>query len=468
MIALLRRSFWLLLGAGLPALLMVVGSGCGKVSSAAPPPLASASTETPAVTTVHPERQTIRRTIEQPGQIVGFEETPVHAKISGHVRKLFVDIGDPVKAGQTLAELWVPEVEEELHQKEAAVILAQAGIVQAQRALKAAEASLHKSEATIKLAEAGKTRAEASLIRWHSEYERVQRMLRSQAADQQMADQTLDQLKSAEAAKAESAAGIQTAEAAKGEAAAQRDRAEADVQVAEAKLKVAEADRAHAAAVLEYAHVKAPFDGVVTRRMVDTGRLLDPSSGPLFHVVRTDPVRIFVDVPEADAAQVHVGTPAVVRVQALQDQEFTGKVSRFSWALDAQTRTLRAQIDLPNKEGILRPGAYATARLSVERPNVVTVLASAVLTQNDPPLLVCVENGKAVRVPVQIGQRFGSRIELVRKQTKPARRGEPAVWERLSGTEEVVVTNPATLKEGQVVRLGTGKPGEVARMEPRP
>jgi len=451
---------------GLPALALLVGiTGWYSRPHAAPLPAAPEPTaETKRTTTVRPEQRTIRRTIEQPGQIVGFEETPLHAKIAGHVRKLNADIGDVVKAGQTLAELWVPEVEEEFHQKEAAVLLAKAGIVQAERALKAADASLHKSEAAVRLAEAGKTRAEASLVRWHSEYERAQRMLRNQAIDQQTVDQTLDQLKSAEAAKGESAAGIQAAESAKAEAVAQRDRAEADVEVARAKLKVAEADRAHAAALLEYAHVKAPFDGVVTRRFVDTGHLLQASSGPIFQLVRTDPVRIFVDVPEADAAQVHVGTPAVVRIQALQDQELPGKVTRFSWALDAQTRTLRAQIELPNKDGALRPGAYATARLTVERPNVLTVPASAVLTQNDPPLLVCVESGKAIRVPVELGPRHGPSVEVLRKQTHPARRGELAVWEHFTGLEEVVISKPASLTEGQSVRAR----GEIARVEPRP
>ena len=116
-----------------------------------------------------------------------------------------------------------------------------------------------------------------------------------------------------------------------------------------AKWEVAKADRDRIAATLQYAKVRAPYDGVVTKQLMDTGAFVQPSGGAavLFVVVRTDPVRLFVDVPEAVAGHVREEMPATVRVEALDEEEIAGKVTRCSWALDTQQRTLRVQIDLP-------------------------------------------------------------------------------------------------------------------------
>src|SRR5262249_54274624 len=131
-------------------------------------------------------------------------------------------------------------------------------------------------------------------------------------------------------------------------------------------------DRQHVAALLEHARLRAPFDGVVTRRQTYVGHFVQPARGgdpqgpPLFVVVRTDPVRIFLDVPEALADAVRAGTPARVRVPALAGAEFDGRVARSSWQLDARTRTLRTEVNLPTPDGRLRPGMSAVTVLSVE------------------------------------------------------------------------------------------------------
>src|SRR5690242_14721851 len=166
------------------AALVVVVVGWTRTSSAAPAVSPGDSPAPAAVTTVHPERQTVRLTVEQPGQIEGFEQTPLYAKVAGYVQKYHVDIGDRVKAGQLLAELSVPELAEELHQKEAAVTLARAQVDQAHRAFKAAEANLHKTEAGVDQAEASVTRAEAGYTHWRAEYERVRRLVDRGALDQ--------------------------------------------------------------------------------------------------------------------------------------------------------------------------------------------------------------------------------------------------------------------------------------------
>jgi HlyD family secretion protein len=466
------RQFRGFLIAGSLPLLLALAAGCQRVASAHSPADELSEPEA-VVATVRPERQSLRRAVEQPGQIEGFERTDVVAKISGYVKKLHVDIGDRVTKDQVLADLWVPELEEELNLKEAAVGQAEAEVVQSERMLAAAEANLAKAGALLQLAIAGQTRAEASFVRWQSELNRVKTLVRTRAMDDQSLDTATDSYKSAETAVAECKASILSAEAARVESAAQRDKAAADVKVAESKLRVAKADRCRTAAMLGYATVRSPYAGVVTRRWVDTGAFLQPAASGIgqtvFQVIRTDPVRIFVDVPEAAADAVVTGMPARIRVQALAEQDVVGHVTRTSWALDTQARTLHTQIDLPNGDGKLRPGMYATARLVVEHRDLLTLPTAAVLTLDDQPFVMRVESGKALRTPVKVGVRQGARVQVLKKQVRPAPGGEPIPWEDFSGSEEIVSANPGAFGDGQPVRrqVAADAGNRVARNESR-
>jgi RND family efflux transporter MFP subunit len=176
---------------------------------------------------------------------------------------------------------------------------------------------------------------------------------------------------------------------------------------------------------------------------------------PLFVVMQTDPVRVFVDVPETDVSWVTDGTAARIRVQALQSKEFEGKVTRSSFAVDPRTRTLRTEIDIPNPRGELRPGLYAYVSIRLEHANTWTLPASAIVMQGEQPYCYRVENGKAVRTPLQIGLREGTLVEVLRKRTTtdvgdqtPLLLGK---WEEITGSEEIVSTNPAALTDGQAV-----------------
>jgi multidrug efflux pump subunit AcrA (membrane-fusion protein) len=444
-----KTAYLLLLA---PLALLPVVNGITRRGEAGPPP--AAEPEPPTLRTARPERRTLTRIVEQPGHIEALEQTSLAVKIAGYIDRLNVDIGDHISKGQVLAELRIPELEQELKQKTAAAEQAQAELELSEKVLAAAEAAVARAEANVSLAEAGRTRAEAGFVRWRAELDRVTTILRSGAGDQQTVDQVTDQFRSAEAARGESVAAIRAAKAAHLEAQAQQARAAANVRVAAAKVAVAKADRDRVAANWDYRLIKAPYDGVVTQRLADTGAFLQPA-GPaqVFVVVRTDPVRLFVGVPESEAARVREKMPVRVRVHAQEEREVTGEVARWSWAVEGQSRTLRVQVNLPNGDGRLRPGMYADARLAVEHPGVWAVPAAAVWTQDDQPTVLVVEDGKARRLAVKVGLRHGGFVQLLKKQASPTSPGESPEWVDLTGREEIVVESPAAVPDGQAVRV---------------
>jgi HlyD family secretion protein len=434
-------------------LLPAAATGCARQAPAetvAPPP---------TVTVGYPQRQTLRRVVEQPGWIEAFEQTPLFARITGYVRKVNVEMGARVRRSEVLAELSVPEREEELAHKQALVTQAGIEVKQAEQALRVAAASVQTAASQVTEARAAVKRTRANRDRWQSEYTRMAALVQSRVLDEQSRDETQNQFRAAEAALEEAEARVRSAEAAHSESQAKKAKAEADLEAARNRVRVAEADSRYTAALLEYAQIRAPFDGVVVRRHVDTGHFLQPGVGgkgaePLFVVCRTDTMRIFVDVPEADAVLVKDGGAARIRLQALGDQEIEGKIAGTSWALEPGQRTLRTEIDLPNPDGKLRPGMYAYANIPIEQPGAMTLPASAVvLVREGQSFCYCLEGERVVRTPLLVGGRAGSVVEVLKKQAGPAGPGEKPRWTGLSGAEQVVLCNPGELTDGQTVTV---------------
>jgi RND family efflux transporter MFP subunit len=413
---------------------------------------------------VKPERTTLRRVVRQPGYVEAFEQTPIFSKLAGYVRKWHADMGDRVKKGDVLAELRVPEMEVEVKQKEALVQQAEAERRQAQEMAAAAEASLKSAEAKVKEAQSSRLRAEAEYKRTKSQSERLARVGGSGVIDKEAVEEARYGFEAAEAGLAEVEARVKSAQATRDESAAKLSKAKADVSVAEAHLAVARDNQDQAKALLEYATLTAPYDAVVTHRNVNTGDFVQPPTGtkaePLYVVERRDVVRVVVEVPEADAAWVAKGAPSRVRVPVLNGQEFAGPVARTSYALDRTSRTLVAEVDLPNPKDRLRPGMYVTATVTAEHPDVMTLPASAVLTQGDvtqgyQSYCFLVSNGRVRRTPVEIGARGTDRVEVLKKQTRPAKSGEEGVWEDFTGQETVVRDNVSALRDGQAVTIAS-------------
>ncbi len=169
-------------------------------------------------------------------------------------------------------------------------------------------------------------------------------------------------------------------------------------------------------------------------------------------VDRTDTVRIFVDIPEQDANYVHAGTKATVLAKAYRDQPIPASVTRTSWALNVTSRTLRAEIDLPNTDSQLLPGMYAYAKVIIERPAVRALPLAALTHSGDQTYCWRYENGHAVRTEVQTGVSDGDWIEVTNWQLPPTASGEDP-WAPVSGSEQVIMGDLTILAEGSPVEI---------------
>jgi RND family efflux transporter MFP subunit len=209
------------------------------------------------------------------------------------------------------------------------------------------------------------------------------------------------------------------------------DEVRANAEIAKADLGVAEANRALAAnqvdlaaatvekikALLAYSQIVAPFDGVVARRLVNRGDLVQAATTtrttPLFTVQRIDTIRVFCDVPENDVPHLHIGDPAIVKPSGFDGKPFIGKVTRFSLRLDPQTRDMRTEIDLSNPEERLYPGMYAEVSLEMNRrPDALTVPAAAVGSDGDGNFVYTITDNRIARLAITSGLTDSGRIEV--------------------------------------------------------
>ncbi len=396
------------------------------------------------VSPIKPIRKTLVRRIEQPGEIHAFEQTPLYSKVTGFISKVHVDIGDPVKTGQLLAEISIPEYEQELKQKQAMVAQAAAETVQAQAAIKVAKSGLLSAKALAAEAEAGAERHEAEFQRASSELERLTELIADKAVTQKTLDESKATHRAADAARGEAKARITSAQAIVAEKEAVIDQVEADALAIASKEDVAKADEQRLRAIHEYTRIVAPYDSVVSERNIDTGHLVQPgkstSDKPLLVVVRADTVRVFVDVPEADAGLVAVDCEALIRIPSAGNKVIEGKVTRTGWTLHPTSRTLRAEVDVSNSDGVLRPGMYVIADLKVaERVDALVLPRTAILVKEQQAacFTVSAEN-KIVRTPIATGIRAGEEVEVL---------------SGLKGDEAVIPTNVAAYREGQAVEI---------------
>ncbi len=219
-------------------------------------------------------------------------------------------------------------------------------------------------------------------------------------------------------------------------------KAAADVEAAKAHVKVAEANIGQVEAMRSYLNVKAPFAGVVTQRRVDPGHFVQPAAGnmpPLLTIARNDKLRVFVAVPESEVAYVDVGDAAIIDVSSVRGAVIEGKVTRTGFALDVGSRSLETIIDLENAEGRLRPGLYATVKITLqEAKDVLTLPSAAIVRQGKEAFCYRLIGGKASKTPVQVGIKVGDDNEIVRGVT---------------ASDTVILNKASALNDGQAVNV---------------
>jgi multidrug resistance efflux pump len=281
--------------------------------------------------------------------VEAFWSADQYAKTSGYVSDVKADIGDAVKKGQVLAVIDAPEVEIE-------VAAAAATLAARQEMAKAAAAAVEQSRTALEVAkrQASGARSEQRLA--EATLKRQEELFADKAATSQQMDEVR-----AKAEVARSTAEVTEAKIAAAEA--DLESARAAQAVAKANADVAAAGVRKAEALAAYTRITAPFDGVVTRRAVSPGDLVQAATAArtnlLFTVQQTGTMRVFCDVPEANAAAVAVGDAAEVKLYGPGGHAVPGTVTRLSGAVNPETRTTRVEIDLDNRDGKLRPGMYA-------------------------------------------------------------------------------------------------------------
>ena len=434
---------------------------------------ASAS-EPPTVRLIHPSVRNIVRVVGQPSFIESYERTSIYPKVTGFIEKWIVDIGDKVKKGEILATLFVPETVEDFGTKKATVELDKERIELALKLVKVAEADVKAAEASLNEARAILGKYQAEVDRWDSEIKRLTIEVERGVVDRQILLESTNEWKSGIASRDAAKATIMKAEAELLSKEATLAKAKVDVSVARADLTVATSEARRLEAWVGYLTLTAPFDGVIVARNANTFDFVQPSTGdptamsrspyqspggtaaPIYVVDRTDKVRVFIDIPAEDANYVHVGTKATVLAKDYRDEPIPGTVTRTSWALNVKSRTLRAEIDLPNPGSQILPGMYAYAEVIVECPGVRALPLAALAYRGDQASYWRYDNGKAVRTEIETGVSDGEWIEVTHRRVPASGTGHAGKrsWTSIDGSEQVILGDLSILTEGAAVQTG--------------
>jgi RND family efflux transporter MFP subunit len=295
-----------------------------------------------------------------PATTAAFADANIYARATGYIGKRNVDIGDHVKQGELLAELGVPELDDQIAQN---------------------ESTLEQLKAAVQQAQANSTLAQAT-------WGRDKPLLRDGWVTGHQGDIDLQTVKADEAA-----VGV----------------AQANVAAQEHLLRVLHQNRA-------YASVVAPFDGIITQRNVDVGSLVQGNANTgtfMFEIMQKDVIRVRVYVPQDAAIGVASGVEAIVRVPEIPGRTFRGKVTRIAEALQTGTRTLLTEIDIPNPNGALQAGIYCTVELNILRktPSFLVPADATIFNQSGMQVAV-VKDGTAHIHKVSVTRDLGTQVEV--------------------------------------------------------
>src|SRR6202044_63945 len=281
----------------------------------------------PPVDVITAQPATVGQDLVLPGQTAAWYETTIYARVNGYVAKWLVDIGDHVQKGQLLATIETPELDAELS---------------------AARAQLKASEAQVAARRAEAEFSKTTNERWRDSPKGV-------VSDQERESKKADY-----------------------------ESSEARLYAANAQVNLDKSKVDQYSALAEFKQVRAPFDGTITERKIDIGNLVTAGSGstttPLYRMAQTDPLRIFVDVPQSASGELmRPGVPAEIRATGAVGGVFSGKIVRSAESINAQARTMRVEVDMPNADHLLVPGMYVNVAFKLQPRGLVEVPAAALI-----------------------------------------------------------------------------------------
>ena len=366
-------SFILVAGLAVPATIAVLGCNSNARSSKAD------AAENPSAQVAIVQRGNIDQVLTLAGQFQPYQTVDVHPKVSGFIRHIYVDIGDRVHQGQTLAVLEVPELKAQLSGTVSEVARSGDEIVRAQHEVK---------------------RAESTYSAIHSDYERL--LQTSQAQPGLVAQQELDD---AQAKDLSSAAEV--------------DAAKAALAGAQKGMEVSKSDNERVSAIEDYTNVVAPLDGVIIWRYADTGALIQSGVSsnnqdlPIVKLAQSGVMRLRLPIPESYVRYVRVGDNVKVRVDAL-GRSFTGTIVRFTRELNFETRTMETEVDVANKDLTIDSGMYANALLRLNHAdNALTIPVGAIVLHGDQNQVYVLDSSNRVHIRnVQVGIRGNQLAEI--------------------------------------------------------
>jgi RND family efflux transporter MFP subunit len=372
-------------------------------SGCSPSQAAVQASDPPSVAVVKAVTGDLAQTLAVAAEFRPFQEIDIHAKVAGYLKSISVDVGDRVRAGQRIAVLEVPELQDELSQDAA-------GVKRSEEDVKRAQADLERAESVHQVAHAGATRLAGVL------------KARPNLVAQQDIDEGLARDRVAEAQVATAVAALASARQG---------------------LEVSKAAERKTQTLWGYTEITAPFAGVITSRYADPGAMIQAGTAsqtqamPLVRLSENNRLRLVIPVPESTVSRIHLGTPINLDVQALH-KSYAGKVARFSDRLDSETRTMRVEVDVENPTLELVPGMYATAAV------VIDAATGAVIV----PVEALDHSGAAPRVFV-VGSDRHVEIREVKVGLQTADRAQ--ITSGVTAGDLVVTGNRAQLKPGLLV-----------------
>ena len=390
------------------ALAALAGSACSRSRAASDAP------GLPAVAVAKAATGDIVQSLTIAAEFRPFQEIEVHAKVAGYLKSISVDVGDRVKAGQLLAVLEIPELQDDIKQDEAAV--------------KRATEEINRAQADVERAQSAHEVAHLSATRLAGVMKTRPNLVAQQDIDEATGRDRVSE--------------------------AQVSTAQAALAAAKEQLEIAKAARSKTQTLFDYSKITAPFAGVITHRYADTGAMIQAGTSsqsqamPIVRLSQNDRLRLVIPVPESAVPRIHLGGQVAVAVQSLH-KAVNGTVARFADRLDTDTRTMHVEVDVPNPDLALVPGMYADATLVLDsvKDAIVAPVQALDRTSGGARVFVVGRDGKLETRNVRLGLESDDRIEVTRG---------------LSDGDLVVVGSRAQLKAGAMVApkvVATGDAG---------